>query len=92
MINNRFTVQILGNVDYSDYGQLQARVMEVLGSIEGFTMTTCNLTAWQDGNGNLRRFDENGTEIVETVREVIDKSDPEMHVTETAIEIVEVTA
>lgn len=75
MANNRFTVQILGNVDYPSYAELQARVLEVLQEIDGFKVTTCNLTVWQDGAGSIRQFDDNGDEIVAPAP-VIDKSDP----------------
>lgn len=83
MANNRFTIQILGNVDYADYASLQAKLLEVLGTINGFKVTTCNLTAWQDGNGKLREFNDDGTEIVaNTVTEPEIKTD-EIEVTTT---------
>ncbi len=61
-LNNRFTFQILGNIDYESYQALYTKLIELFNSLPNSQLTTLNLTAWQDGNGKVRQFKEDGTE------------------------------
>lgn len=63
-MNKRFTVQILGNVDYESYMGLLGRIQEVLDTFPNFTATTVNVTTWQDSDGRVREFDSKGQEVI----------------------------
>lgn len=64
-INNRFTFQILGNIDYESYQALYSKLIELFDSLPNSQITTLNLTAWQDGNGRVRQFNSDGTEVIQ---------------------------
>lgn len=64
-INNRFTFQILGNIDYESYQALYSKLIELFDSLPNSQITTLNLTAWQDGNGKVRQFNSDGTEVIQ---------------------------
>lgn len=63
-MENKFTFQILGNINYDSYQALCSKLLELFDNLPGSEITTLNLTSWQDGNGNLRKFNEDGVEII----------------------------
>lgn len=59
---NRFTFQILGNIDYESYQALYSKLIDLINSLPNSQLTTLNLIAWQDENGKVRQFNQDGTE------------------------------
>ena len=59
---NRFTFQILGNIDCESYQALYSKLIDLINSLPNSQLTTLNLTAWQDENGKVRQFNQDGTE------------------------------
>ena len=61
-MNNRFTLQIRGNVDAESKEKLQDEMRQVLATFPQFKMTFSSIEVWQDGDGNPRVFNDDGTE------------------------------
>jgi hypothetical protein len=60
----KFTVQILGTVNYESYYKLQMKVMELVASFPNFKQQAVNITTWVDYKGDPREYTEDGLEIV----------------------------
>lgn len=52
----RFNVQVRGNVHYASQDELQAAINEKLAGVEGFTLISRSIEAWQD-DGGLRTYE-----------------------------------
>jgi hypothetical protein len=60
----KFTVQILGTVNYESYYKLQMKIMEVLATFPSFKQQAVNITTWVDGRGEPREYTSDGLEII----------------------------
>lgn len=64
---NRFNASILCIADSADVTDLQSKIIQVLSTVPKLTVKATNFDRWVDGmTGEVREFDENGKEIVET--------------------------
>lgn len=93
-MKNKFTFQILGNINYDSYQALYSKLLELFNNLSGSEITTLNLTAWQDGNGNLRKFNEDGVEIINRPTEVTltPEQKDEMEKEGVGVDVIEVKA
>ena len=74
---NRFTVNILCIADSASVTDLQSKILQVLSTVPKLTVKTTNFDTWVDGmTGEVREFDENGKEIVETPAVVATTNEP----------------
>jgi len=62
-MNNRYTIQIRGNVDIESEKVLYETLEKVLQAFPNFVLTFKSFDAWTDMNGKLRTFDEDGNEV-----------------------------
>lgn len=63
-MNNRFTVQFRGNVDYASQEELQTKIREVLKNFPQFKVTFQSVEVWSDFQGNPRLFNDDGSDYV----------------------------
>ena len=93
-MKNKFTFQILGNINYDSYQALYSKLLELFQNLSGSEITTLNLTAWQDGNGNLRKFNEDGVEIIDRPNEITltPEQKDELEQQEGSVDVIEIKA
>jgi hypothetical protein len=60
----KFTVQILGTVNYESYYKLQMKIMEVLATFPSFKQQAVNISTWVDYKGDPREYTADGLEVV----------------------------
>lgn len=61
----RFTIQLGGNILADSSADVEAVIEGFTTAYPDFTLTYQNIEAWQDGSGNLKQFNDDGSEYVE---------------------------
>ena len=65
-VNHRYTIQLVANVDSSDFQTLHNDILNRLRGLQNFTITSSVANAWVNEVGELRTYLPNGEECVIT--------------------------
>ena len=63
-VNHRYTIQLVANVDASDFQTLHNDICNRLRGLQNFTITSSVANAWVNEVGELRTYLPNGEECV----------------------------
>lgn len=61
-MKQKFTVQIRGNVLIDNQTELETQMREVLAKFPNFVPTFSSVEVWADYTGNIRLFNDDGSE------------------------------
>ena len=63
-MKQKFTFQIRGNVLIENQAELEKQMRDVLSRFPNFVPTFSSMEVWTDFNGNVKKFNDDGSEYV----------------------------
>ena len=72
---HRFTIQLIGNLLADNDAFVEALIDSFCQQYPEFVLTYQDVTAWQDGFGGLKKFNDDGTEYFASAPQTVDETD-----------------